>query len=199
MRKRQISILLVAAISLPGLGYSQPGPQESFAITAENVARTFSSKGIQTAGLQVSLLARVVATEPDPVMDVLSIEPRGKKQFAESNEASYMVKLGCHLNGVCLPFYAIVSKKDETAGSETMGSMVPLVPVNSTLKQGAAVTMRAGARARLVMDDGRSQVEVAVISLENGIAGHKIHVSSPDHKQVYLAEVVSSTLLTRNF
>jgi hypothetical protein len=49
------------------------------------------------------------------------------------------------------------------------------------------------------MDDGRAQIEVAVISLESGTAGHRIHVASPDHKQVYLAEVVSATLLTRSF
>jgi flagella basal body P-ring formation protein FlgA len=59
--------------------------------------------------------------------------------------------------------------------------------------------MRAGAHATLVMDDARSHIQVAVISLENGIAGHRIRVASLDHKQVYVAEVVSANLLKRSF
>jgi len=50
-----------------------------------------------------------------------------------------------------------------------------------------------------VMDDGRSHIQVAVISLENGIAGHRIRVASPDHKQIYVAEVVGANLLKRSY
>lgn len=60
-------------------------------------------------------------------------------------------------------------------------------------------TMRAGSRATLVMDDQRSHIQVAVISLQNGMAGHRIRVSSPDHKQVYFGEVVSANLLKGSF
>jgi len=50
-----------------------------------------------------------------------------------------------------------------------------------------------------VMDDARSHVQISVISLENGIAGHRIRVTSPDHKQFYVAEVVSANLVRRSF
>jgi flagella basal body P-ring formation protein FlgA len=59
--------------------------------------------------------------------------------------------------------------------------------------------MRAGAHATLMMDDNRSHIQVTVISLENGVVGHRIRVASPDHKQVYVAEVVSSSLLKGSF
>ena len=49
------------------------------------------------------------------------------------------------------------------------------------------------------MDDARAHVELSVVSLENGAAGHKIRVATPDHKQVYLAEVVSANRLKRSF
>ena len=61
------------------------------------------------------------------------------------------------------------------------------------------ITMRAGTHATLVMDDDRSHIQVAVISLENGMAGHRIRVSSPDHKQVYFGEVVNARLLRGSF
>jgi flagella basal body P-ring formation protein FlgA len=67
------------------------------------------------------------------------------------------------------------------------------------LKPNVAITMRAGARATLVMDDDRAHIQIAVISLENGIAGHWIRVASPDHKQVYVAEVVNASLLRKSF
>jgi flagella basal body P-ring formation protein FlgA len=67
------------------------------------------------------------------------------------------------------------------------------------LKANTVITMRVGTRAMLVMDDDRSHIQIAVVSLENGITGHKIRVASPDHKQVYIAEVVSGHLLRRSF
>jgi flagella basal body P-ring formation protein FlgA len=49
------------------------------------------------------------------------------------------------------------------------------------------------------MDDDRAHIQIAVISLENGLAGHRIRVASPDHKQVYVAEVVNASLLRKSF
>jgi flagella basal body P-ring formation protein FlgA len=59
--------------------------------------------------------------------------------------------------------------------------------------------MRAGTHATLMMDDQRSQIQIAVISLENGMVGHRIHVASPDHKQTYVGEVVNARLLRGSF
>jgi flagella basal body P-ring formation protein FlgA len=51
----------------------------------------------------------------------------------------------------------------------------------------------------MLMDDDRSHIQIAVISLENGVAGHSIRVTSPDHKQVYVAEVVNASLLRKSY
>jgi len=59
--------------------------------------------------------------------------------------------------------------------------------------------MRAGAHATLEMNDARSRIQVAVSSLENGIAGHRIRVASLDYKHIYVAEVVSPNLLKRSY
>jgi flagella basal body P-ring formation protein FlgA len=69
----------------------------------------------------------------------------------------------------------------------------------AALKPKVVITMRAGAHATLLLDDDRSHIQIAVISLENGIAGHSIRVSTPDHKQVYVAEVVNASLLRKSY
>jgi hypothetical protein len=199
MSTRRVAALLVAAMGFAGWGYSQSLPQERYEISARQVALAISSKGIQVAGVQVSLLAKVVASEPDPVLDVLSVEHRGGRRAAEHTGGIYLVKLGCHSEPACLPFYASVNTTEESSAPATGVSIGMLASRNAALKTDAAITMRAGTHATLIMDDGRAQIEVAVISLESGTAGHRIHVASPDHKQVYLAEVVSATLLTRSF
>ncbi len=187
MRARWIPVLLMAAMGMTGRGQSQL--QVRFALTPEQVARALSNGGMQTGDHQVSLPARVVATEPSPMLDILSVEPIGKAQVAHSPSRS-RVKLACHLSGECLPFYAIVTWSETTASP---------VGRNGVFNPTTEVTMRAGTRATLVLDDHRSHIQVAVISLENGVVGHRIRVTSPDHKQVYFGEVVSANLLTGSF
>ena len=185
----------MTAMSLPGWGQSQ----DHFALTAQQVAQAVSGKGIEIAGEQISLLAKVVATEQNPQLDVLAVEPLSDRWSGQHSEARTLVKLGCHLPGTCLPFYAIVSWPQGTDGSATAGSGNLVAAGSALLKPKAAITMRAGAHATLVMDDDRSHIQIAVITLESGMVGHKIRVASPDHKQIYYGEVISANLLKRSF
>jgi hypothetical protein len=192
MTARWIVVLWMAAMTLQGWGQSQ----DRFALTARQVARTLADRGIQVADGQVSLAAKVVATEPFPVLDILSVEPLGDRQSAEQSKPRSWVKLACHLPGTCLPFYAIVSAPGGRASSDVS---TPVTPGNAMLQPNVGVAMRAGAHATLVMDDSRSHIQVAVISLESGMVGHRIRVASPDHKKVYVAEVVSASLVKGSF
>jgi hypothetical protein len=193
MTARWLSVLLMAAMSMPGWAQSQP--QEHFALTAAQVARALSDSGIPTSDSQVSLLTRVVATEPDPALDVMSVEAISKEPLAGHSAAGSRVKLACRLPNYCLPFFVTVSWSQPPAGPA--GSMS--TGRNMLTSSSSQFTMRAGSRATLVMDDQRSHIQVAVISLQNGMAGHRIRVSSPDHKQVYFGEVVSANLLKGSF
>jgi hypothetical protein len=177
----------MTAVSLPSWGQSQP--QGQFAITAALIAQTLSGKGMQVADRQVSLLAKVVASEPNPLLDVASVEPLSDRWSGQHSEPRSLVKLACHAPGTCLPFYAIVSWQGPA----------PSVAANAALKPNAAITMRVGTHATLLMDDARSHVQVAVISLESGAVGRRIRVASPDHKQIYIGEVVSANLLKRSY
>jgi hypothetical protein len=201
MRARWLSISLMAVISMAGLGQSklQSHLQDRFVLTAGEVARALSAGGIQTREEQVSLLTRVVSTESSPALDVLSVEPIAKPPMAEHSSIGSRVRLGCHLPGECLPFYAIVSGLEPPVGLAANSSHASAGINNPVLKANMDITMRAGTHATLLMDDNRAHIQVSVICLENGITGHRIHVASPDHKQIYLGEVVNANLLRGSF
>jgi hypothetical protein len=195
MTAKWIGVLAVAAINVAG--WSQSQLQDRFAITADQVARAVSAGGIEVAAEQVSLPANVVSTEPNPVLDVLSVEPLSDRWFGGRSGAHSWVKLACRTPGECLPFYAVVSRPTESPGRAPSNSRTSLAALK--LKPNAEISMRAGAHAMLVMDDGRAHIKIAVVTLENGVVGHRIRVATPDHKQVYVAEVVNESLLRKSF
>jgi hypothetical protein len=205
MKATWITVLLVTSLSRPGWGQAQPQPR--FPLTASQVARALSERGVQTDGEQVALLASVVATEPNPTLDVLSVETLGNAQSPERSRIRSRVKLACREAEKCLPFYALVNWPEGTAWAVTVASSSSPVQRNPAVSSPAAknvpanfeVTMPAGTHAILVMDDHRSHIQLSVISLENGLVGHRIRVASPDHKQFYLGEVVSPSLLKGSF
>jgi hypothetical protein len=194
---RWVLVLSIAIISMQGWGQSDP--QDRFALTTRQVVRTLSDNGIVVSDDQVCLLAKIVATERDPVLDIQKVEPLGDLWFGNSTGTQSWFKVACHEPGACLPFYAVVSwpAKSIACSNDTFEGS-PVVR-KTALKPIVAIRMRAGTHATLVMDDDRLHIQIAVISLESGVAGNRIRVASPDHKQVYLAEVVSAHLLKRSF
>ncbi len=170
MKARWAPILLMAAAGVPLR--AQSSLPDHFVLTPAQIARAISLAGTPTAEQQVSLPARVVATVPNPELDVVSLAPAS-------------VRLACHQPGQCLPFYALISGRPPATQPASMAKK--------------DFTMRAGDRATLIMDDDRAHIRVKVVSLENGMAGKWIRVSSLDHKQTYFAEVVTSSLLKGTF
>ena len=197
MTVRWMPLFVIVATSLYGWGKSQP--KQCFALTVKQVAQSLSDKGIQTSDLQVSWLANVVATEANPALDVLSVEPLGDRSAAQPDETHFQVKMACHLPGRCLPFYAVVRLLEGIDRNAVSSSSISHPFISLVSKQNSAFTIRSGAHATLVMDEEHAHIEVAVVSLQNGMTGQKIRVASPDHKQVYVAEVVSASLLKRSF
>jgi hypothetical protein len=198
MTVRWISVVaLMVALNAPVRGQSKGGAR--FPLVASGVAQSLSVNGVKIEGQQVSLLAKVVATEPNPMLDVVSVVRLGDRSSNQPSGIRSLVKLACHLPGVCVPFYAIVSWPDGSVGNMAGLLNASDAAGKDALKPSAAFTIRAGAHATMVLDDDRAHIQVAVISLENGVAGHKIRVASPDHKQIYVAEVVSANLLKGSF
>lgn len=199
MTTRWMPALLMVAMTMPAWVRADCQTQGHFPLTAHLVAQALTAHGIETADDQVSLLAMVVASEPSPLLDVLSIEPIADQATGKRRVSRSLVKLGCRSTGTCLPFYSIVSGVERPGENATDGLSAAAGTGVATRRESSRIIIRAGAHATLVMDDKRAHVEVAVVSLENGAAGHTIRVASPDHKLVYRAEVVSANLLRRSF
>jgi hypothetical protein len=196
MRARLIEILLAATVALPCMGQTQP--QSHFAVTAQQVARVLSDRGMPVTGDRVSLLANVVASEPHPVIDILSVKPWANEASGPMAAPRSLVKLACRSTDVCLPFYAVVTCPDVPAKA------VPAKSVSFPVSTGVARSafnsvMRAGTMAILNLEDKRSHIQLRVISLQNGNPGDRIRVATPDRKQFFVAEVVSAYLLKRSY
>ena len=106
MTVNYLAILLAAAVGLPFCADGQS--QQQFAVSAEEIAQTLSDQGIRIADDHVSLLAKVVATDSHPQLDILSVAPFGGRSSTKHSEAQSLVKLGCRRPGTCLPFYVVV-------------------------------------------------------------------------------------------
>jgi hypothetical protein len=193
MNARFAFVLGIAAIALLGLGQSesQAASQDRYVLSAPKIAQALSLRGLTTKDAHVFLPARVVATEPDPALDVLSVSSTRDRRSTVATESVTWIKLTCRLPGRCLPFYAMVK-------GATGPYSDPAAP-NAAQLEKPPVAIRAGAQATLMMDDNRAHIQISVVSLENGVAGHRIRVATLDHKHTYTAEVVSAQLLKRSF
>lgn len=110
---------------------------------------------------------------------------------------SARLRLRCRDAGECLPFYAVVSWPSEEQMRSGIHAFTSAQPQAVAAKP--AVMMRAGKDAILIVRGAHSEMRIPVISLQNGVMGNLIRVTSHDHKQIYRAEVVNEgVLLMRN-
>ena len=185
--RRYISFwTLGASVALPAMAAT-----ERHVVTTEQIAAAVSSAGMQVSPEQVSLLATVVASTPDPQLKVRSIEPSGQQRA--------IARLECADREQCLPFFvAIRLNGQHDAGSSNTDK--PAAPTVIPAKmQAAAPVVRRGASAMLLLDGDHVQIKIPVTCLENGTTGQTIQAADKDHHQVYTAQVVSENLLRGRF
>ena len=70
-----------------------------------------------------------------------------------------------------------------------------LATANKGVASSEAPVLRSGSPATLDFDEERVHVRVQVICLESGATGDKIRVTTRDHKQIYVAEIVAPRAL----
>jgi hypothetical protein len=148
------------------------------------ILKALAQHGFETDPTHVSLLGSVTASDADPLFEVRSVQPLG-------DGGTSSVKFSCLQPSFCLPFYALVR------ASSLMSAQSSSLTIEAATK--LPVIMRTGARATLLMDDGRASLQIAVISLGNGALGHIIRVRTPDRKRTYSAEVLNANTLEARF
>lgn len=158
-----------------------------FLVTRQQIARALLRHGVTVADDQVSLVANIVASRPEPELDVdlVQLLDAGK----DDGRIRAKVRLVCPQPRACVPFYAIVAWP--------LGAgLSPLPELAVVHSAPPSIVMRAGSNATLRVDTAQMHLRLPVISLQDGSLGSRIHVTSPDRKQTYTATILSPTLLT---
>ncbi len=188
-----LGVALVQAAAEPG------GAAQRFSLSQEQVrkvvVRGFTERGIGIDGARIVLPAKVVASELDPALEIRSIGSLPGLRTNGRSESRSAVRMTCQQPGICLPFYAIVSWPAGMDGNE----LHPSAKADTSVIPKAEVMMRTGTRATLVMDDGHVHIRLTVVSLDHGAAGSSIRVATPDHRQIYVGQVVNAELLRGSF
>jgi hypothetical protein len=179
---------------------------ERFPIELSQVLPALETSNLAATGAEVRLLAHLTASAADPELEVVAIEPAGGR--------AARVRLVCMAREQCLAFYVAVEWPNASLAREAMVSAgVPAISIDrasgisnlpahpianatASAHRGNQVdTLRAGARAVLVLDGERLHIEVPVICLEAGEPGSTIRVTGLDRRLTYEALVVDSKQL----
>lgn len=173
---RPILILVFCAAAAPLLFARSDG----YPITPQQVAATVTGGGLQVSADEVSLLADVVATVPQPTLKLKSVSPAADHQV--------IARLECADARQCLPFMVVLNvdrgalaSAAEASDGQPSRPQVPLV--------------RAGSHAVLQLDGAHVHISIPVICLENGALGENIRVASLDRNQFYTVQVAENGVL----
>jgi hypothetical protein len=190
--------MVMIAMTLPIL--SQQRRQVRYDLAAEQIVAAVRHEliknGVEVTEDEISLPARIVATDPAPMFEINSVEKYYGYELEGRPVTRSKIKLSCRVTSACLPFYAIVSWKD-AARESNVKLFIPSNLESSAPK--SKITMAAGTPATLVMGDENMHIQLKVVSLESGPRGALIRVASPDHKTIYVAEIVSPNLVRGRF
>ncbi len=187
--KRFASILVLTlstTAAVPAVAQSGHYP-----VTVDRVVAAMNNMGLEIAPGQVSLLSNPVASIPGPRLTVRSIE--------RWNDARMMVRMECEDPQECVPFF--VGVRTKTANTATAAVSVmdrpapPVTPSGSRSSSYTPPVLRAGATATLLLEGNHIHIRLSVICLDGGSPGQTIHVTDPDRREVYTAQIIDGVTL----
>ncbi len=186
-RRNQFAGLLLLFVPLAAIASQTP---ERFAISTRQIADALASAGLSANVSQVEFLSGVSATSDHARLRVVSTANRAA--------GAAIVKLRCHDNHECLPFYVVVHASTARSLNGEVGSarlriasgQRPLIEDTSFPR-----VVRGGDPATLILENADSRIRVPVICLQNGARGQRIRVASKDHRRFFEGEVVGTGML----
>ena len=212
MRIRSISIPIVIVATIAGVAApAQLRVRGRFAVTqaaAEKaIAESLFHEDTAVPGVEVHLLTEVVASLAAAPLDVTGVKQVRPDEAGTGHAAKLLVRFSCRVRSVCVPFYgAVTVPADVALRADTMllgsaaAAKTPGTPRTvSIVKHQVAPALRRGTHATLVLDDGRSRVELQVIALSDAKVGESVRVASLDRRHVYTARTVSAAELRGEF
>lgn len=199
MKATLTTMLLCAVVTVPLSGQMMT-PQRFTIPTAyivSSVVAAFATKGVELVAEQVTLPAPLVALEEHPALYVTQIELLNSEVTTRVSQTVARVRIECHVEGMCIPFYATVTLPD--TGNPSIAQFNKATKTSGQALTPSQHTVHAGDRAMLLLDDDRAQIKLQVVSMEDGSTGQTIRVRTLDHPHFYLAKIVSASLLKGRF
>ena len=181
---------------LGGLAFGQ-SPARRFPVTSEMIASAMQHRQLPVEGVQIRLAAPITSSVNNPMLDIESMQ--------RSNSHNAQLRIACRNHTECLSFYVSVTWPESAspgalvAGTDSMLRSSVSAVTDGKPAGGEQATLRVGAPATLLIEEGRVHITLRVVSLGSGATGDKVRVVTPDHKITYQAEVVSPTLLKGPF
>ena len=188
-----LTVLMLMQGLLPGTLCAE-ALAKRYPVTTEMVVTAMQYRQLPTAGVEVKLAAPITAAADNPMLEIETVTQLGPH--------SAQLKVGCRTRSQCLPFY-VAATWPEAVPNSTPSSPVHEVEPSHVLQVPAetpsAPTVKPGAHATLLIEEGKVHIRLQVVCLQGGSAGDKVRVSSTDHKVAYKAEVVGPDLLKGSF
>lgn len=195
---RRSEIFIYAALGLGPLGFtglvSAQVVSARFVIEASQVTAAMREAKLPVEGAMVNLSAPVNSSVAGAQIEIESAAVIGPHEIR--------LRAACHDRSQCLPFFAGATFPDTVdlsklhlARFSQASADRPADHTSQASAQKSGSVLRAGASATLEFEADRIHVKLGVICLQAGSVGSRIRVSSLDHKQTYMAEVVTPSLL----
>lgn len=185
MTMRSLILIPIAVLAFCGAAVlSAVAAPGRYAITTELIAAAVSNNGVAISPEQITLLANVFASVARPQLHVMSVD--------RTENQRTVIRLECAEPEQCLPFF-VTLRSDEGTNWQLAANAAHASSTPKT--QPAAVVVRSGSSTTLLLDGRHVHITLPVICLENGAAGQTIHVTSPDRRQSYLAQVANDGTL----
>lgn len=178
-------LVLTLSTAIPAVAQSGHYP-----VTVDRIVAALNDMGLQIAPAQVTLLSNPVAGTPGPRLSVRSIE--------RWNDARMMVRMECEDPQECVPFFVGVrsnAANNAAPAVKVTNRPVPVVATATGSRPYAPPVLRAGTTATLLLDGNHIHIRLAVICLDGGSPGQTIHVTDPDRREVYTAQIIDGSTL----
>jgi hypothetical protein len=194
---RICSVALLSLAVFPVHLASAESGQRRYPVTTAMIVSAMQQRQMPVAGVHIRISAPITALSSNPMLDIQSISLTGTK--------SAQIRVACRTRNDCLPFYVAAewTEANDPVSIPVTLSSPSTQPFAATLKApsggGGEQLIRSGTTATLVIEDEKVQIRLRVVYLQAGSPGDKVRVTTPDHKQAFVAQVVTPTLLKGSF
>jgi len=159
---------------------------DHYAISAMNVAETVSRAGIAVSPDRIALPAEVVATTLSPALRVHSVEKLGNDRL--------LARVECVKSSQCLPFLVQIQLREGSEAKIDVPGAEATKPLR-TMQADSALALRSGSPVTLMLDGDHVHVRMRAICLQGGAPGQIIRVTDTNHRLIYSAQVVGTSLV----